>query len=286
MVDPIGLSLSLSAAEVKALTGWPDPMVQDYLNIIQRLIDYANALTELQVVDADDQGSLADQAAKAGVAAARLNQLYARHINLEQVVSGSQVGMARIRALICQNKDQCNDTDNELDSLRSMLAGTSARLARIERAHGWGVYRDTTYTSGSPWTLAGGTAAALPNDAGDSIISFMPPNVAPFYDGTKIRPANVGDYYILTVRFQAEYSGALPVVEFRVDLGGSVGEVFQETLSFKKGSGTPHPFSIVVPFYSLDTFVANGGIVELESVSGGDVDIWDIEYQINRVFAA
>ena len=39
MVDPIGLSMSLSAAEVKALTGWPDPMIQDYLNIIQRLID-------------------------------------------------------------------------------------------------------------------------------------------------------------------------------------------------------------------------------------------------------
>lgn len=314
MVDPIGLSMSLSAAEVKALTGWPDPMVQDYLNIIQRLIDYANALTGLQVADADDQSALAEQAAKAGFAAARMNQLYASHIDLEQVVAGSQSALDRLKALFCENKDQCNGTDSEVDALRGqvagaiargrglgrtqqdgigevdalrgMLAAMSARLTRLERTHGWGVYRDTTYTSGAPWTLTGGTSAALPNDAGSNIISYMPPNVGPFYDGSQVTPANVGDYYILTVRLQGEYSGTVPVVQFRVDIGGGTGEIFKELMTFPKGSGTPHHFSIVVPFYSLDTFVANGGTVELESLSGGNVDFWGIEYQINRVFAA
>ena len=285
MVDPIGLSMSLSAAEVKALTGWPDPMVEDYLNIIQRLIDYANALTELQIADSDDQSLLADQAARAGFAAARLNSLYSKHLDLEQVVEGSSVALARIKALICENQEMCDDSAHEIDSLRGMLAGVAARLARIERAHGWAIYSDTTYTSGSPWTLTGGTAATLPNDAGDNIITFMPPNVDAFYDGSQIRPAQVGDYYILTVRMRGEYNGALPIVEFRIDIGAA-DELFKETLTFPKGTGVSHPFSIVVPFYSLDTFLANGGTIELESLSGGDVDFWGIEYQINRVFAA
>lgn len=286
MVDPIGLSMSLSAAEVKALTGWPDPMVQDYLNIIQRLIDYANALTDLEAADADDQSSLAELRTGAARDAARLNALYARHIDLEQSVAGGEVALSRLRSLMCEADNNSASGQQELEGLRAQVASMAARLARVERAHGWGVYRDTTYTSGSPWTLVSGTAAALPNDAGNNITGFMPPNVAAFYDGTLIRPAQVGDYYILTVRLQAEFSGALPIVQFRVDLGGAVGEAFQELMTFPKGSGAPHNFSIVVPFYSLDTFVANGGTVELESLSGGDVDIWDIEYQINRVFAA
>ena len=36
--------LVLSAAEIKDLTGWPGPMVEDYLNIIDNLIEIANLL--------------------------------------------------------------------------------------------------------------------------------------------------------------------------------------------------------------------------------------------------
>jgi len=285
MVDPIGLSMSLSAAEVKALTGWPDPMIQDYLNIIQRLIDYANALTDLQVADTDDQSALAEQASQAALAASRLNRLYARHIDLEQVVSGSQVAMSRIRSLLNEQKHFGENAESDIDLLRGALAGAVARLSRLERAYGWGVYRDTTYSSGSPWTLTGGTAAALPNNAGDNTISFMPPGVKPFYDGSKIKPAAVGDYYILTVRMQGQYSGVLPVLEFRIDVGGSVGEICKETLTFDRGSGVTHPFSIVVPFEASEPFVTNGGTIELESVAGGDVDFWGMENQISRVNA-
>ena len=77
----------------------------------------------------------------------------------------------------------------------------------------------------------------------------------------------------------------LPVLEFRIDVGGSVGEICKETLTFDRGSGVTHPFSIVVPFEASEPFVTNGGTIELESVAGGDVDFWGMENQISRVNA-
>lgn len=42
------LGLDLSAAEVKALTGWPDPIVNDYVSVLNSLRALASAI---QVMD-------------------------------------------------------------------------------------------------------------------------------------------------------------------------------------------------------------------------------------------
>lgn len=54
-VSATELRLILSAAEIKGLTGWPDAMVQDYLNILSDLINFANAIDELQGAVIDTQ---------------------------------------------------------------------------------------------------------------------------------------------------------------------------------------------------------------------------------------
>lgn len=46
MASNIGATLqrlALSAAEIKQLTNWPDPMVEDYLNLLENLIRVVNA---------------------------------------------------------------------------------------------------------------------------------------------------------------------------------------------------------------------------------------------------
>jgi hypothetical protein len=54
-VSATELRLILSAAEIKDLTGWPDSMVEDYLNILSDLIDFATAINELQNAIVDTQ---------------------------------------------------------------------------------------------------------------------------------------------------------------------------------------------------------------------------------------
>ena len=49
MADPTTAKLRglvLSAYEVKTLTGWPDAMVEDYLNILRSLLELAGSIDE------------------------------------------------------------------------------------------------------------------------------------------------------------------------------------------------------------------------------------------------
>lgn len=154
-----------------------------------------------------------------------------------------------------------------------------------KRITGWASYVDTVYTAGSPFTVASGATVTLPNNAGTSITTYLPDNVRGFYDsGTgKITPEDVGDYYVFTIRFTAESTtGTTNYFDFSIDIGGSIGQIFRETKSMLKGSGTPHYYSIVCPGYTLDTFVANGGLVKITGGSA-DIEIYDIEFQISRV---
>ena len=129
-------------------------------------------------------------------------------------------------------------------------------------------------------------SAYLPNNAGTSITDYLPQCAigTGFYDGTYITPCTVGDYYILTVRFTARHSlGLSGVFEFGVDIGGAVGVIFRQVQSMPKGAGTDNFYSLAIPFYSLDTFLANGGRVQITQVAGGTLSIFDIEYQVALV---
>ena len=54
--------------------------------------------------------------------------------------------------------------------------------------HGWAQYNDDDYTVGSPFSVAEGVTASLPNNAASVLEGFLPLGVSSFYDGTKIRP--------------------------------------------------------------------------------------------------
>ncbi len=45
-IDPYRRRLALNAQEIQELTGWPDSMVQDYLNILEELLELASAVNE------------------------------------------------------------------------------------------------------------------------------------------------------------------------------------------------------------------------------------------------
>ena len=147
---------------------------------------------------------------------------------------------------------------------------------------GWARYVGDQYTVGSPFTIAEGVTSTLPNNAASKIETYLPFGITSFYDGNKITPAKVGDYYIFTIRFKAKGTNLNSVFDFGIDIGGSLGIIFPETIIFSKGSNTEQNFSIDTPGYSLDTFLSNGGLVKITAVTG-NISIYDIEFQITRV---
>ena len=151
---------------------------------------------------------------------------------------------------------------------------------------GWGVYIDTNYTAGSPF-LANQSASyiALPNNKGNVIETYLPSGVTTFYDGTKITPKNIGDYYSISIRFDAKNSSSTGYFSIGIDLGGSIGIAFKETLVFAKGANTEQSFSITVPAYSLGTFISNGGIIKILAEQG-NASIYNILYHVTQIHSA
>ena len=157
-------------------------------------------------------------------------------------------------------------------------------VVKTGAVHGWAVYRDNAHTSGSPLVISEGNTGELENNAAIVIDGYLPIGVTSFYDAVnyKITPENVGDYYMITVRFVASTSKNGGYFTFGIDIGGSLGIRFKEMFLFPKGNGVAHDFSIDIPCYSLDTFVANGGIPKIIS-ENGNTSIWDIELQVARI---
>jgi hypothetical protein len=152
---------------------------------------------------------------------------------------------------------------------------------------GWAVYRDTQYTSVSPFVISDGNVVILPNNAGTVVDNQLPPGVTAFYDGVtnKLTPKQVGDYYIFTIRFKGVSTINGSFLDFGVNTLAPTGYIFRETEPFSKGAGTEHAFSFTCPGFVSSNFFNNGGKVMLSSVNG-EADIYDIEYQIVRVHTA
>lgn len=152
---------------------------------------------------------------------------------------------------------------------------------------GWAQYSDNVYTVGSPLTINQGVSTKLTNNAATSITTQLPEGVTGFWSNStnKITPENDGDFYQVNVRFTGESSVADGVFDVYVDIGAPMNEIVRETRTFRKGAGNPQDFNFTFQLFSASTFVANGGEIYVESISG-DTDVYDIQIIINRVHEA
>ena len=148
---------------------------------------------------------------------------------------------------------------------------------------GWADYTDTTYTTGSPFSVIDGAAAVnLPNNAGTTVDSQKPVDVTSFYDGTVITGRN-GDAIGIVIEFKVRPTGAGadPRVKVSIDIGGAVGEIFPRDFTLSKGNGVEHFYLSSFFAYTLNTFESNGGIVKV-SCENENVEIYDIRYVVTR----
>lgn len=268
------------------------PVSRDKLAVLcngnQELIRFFEALFSV-VSDAEANGSDV-LTLLAGNATAAANQACSEVAALQAIID---------RAPQAASVDQIELLQEQINALRAnpiLVDSLEARITSLEMrppvhqrlpTQGWASYVDTLYTSGSPFVILDGVTSTLGNNAATKIETYLPYDVASYYDPStaKITPRNVGDYHVMAIRLIAKASAPFASLKFGIDIGGALGIIFQEEQAFPKGSGTYHPFTFICCGYSLDTFVANGGLVKLTAVDA-DVSVYNLDFQISRVFSA
>lgn len=150
---------------------------------------------------------------------------------------------------------------------------------------GWIQFSDTQYpTEAMALTVLQNVRTLLPNDA-LSVLNTNGPLVAPsWFSGNKFRPDSSGDYYELRLTFEANPTLNNRNLTVDLDIGGVQGIIWSKTERLARGAGVNTKVSLVIPVYTLGTFVANGG--EIFLTCGGEVDVFEIVLVIAKVVKA
>jgi len=151
---------------------------------------------------------------------------------------------------------------------------------------GWGNYENSSYTSASPLALTASTRTKLTIDAlGAGTNETYLPEAGSLWDNVnnKITPYTEGDMYDIRLRFKALPGVSDGYITGEVDIGGSEGVILEQTQRFLKGA-VEQSMLFVATIFTLNTFIANGGSIYLESSI--NVDIYDIGLLINRTHKA
>lgn len=154
------------------------------------------------------------------------------------------------------------------------------------RIQGWSQYEDTDRTVGTPsQTLTAGVRTLWTNDGGYSTTEKAPSDIVSSLWNTSTsthQPISEFDVYHLRMSFTAQnYSGTDPYIEIELDIGGSIGVVFSDAKSLRKG-GSAQSISLAFPVYTGSTYLANGGKFYLTYQGTGTCDIFKSSLLIVR----
>lgn len=178
--------------------------------------------------------------------------------------------------------------DNTAERIYDSLEKSKNNFEEINKWSGWAQYGDSQYTSASPLVISTETNSIIDIDGlGTTVKTQLPDGITDFYDtvNSKIIPENSGDGYSFSIGFKASNTSNNGDATIFVDIGGSFTRIFPRVFRFPRGSGVAHEFFFTTQFYTLGTFVANGGIIKIESGTG-NTSIYDITLQIHRTHKA
>ena len=152
--------------------------------------------------------------------------------------------------------------------------GTNWINDELER--GWVEIVDTTYTSGSPKTYAADTRTLFEIHADTTNSDYSPTGDASWWDGVNyiFQPTVLGAYYEIRLNMIIDNFTADRDIKIELDIGGSVGVVYAKNIRLSKVTAAQEE-SVVIPVYTLSTFIANGGKFYI-TPSGTSVDIHDV----------
>jgi hypothetical protein len=158
----------------------------------------------------------------------------------------------------------------------------AATLSEVHAWSGWGDYVDTQYTSGVPFQPAADQWTNLPNNALAGPRGYEP-SVGALFEGGKIL-GRTGDSLLITIEMTAlPTTAAVTYLDMAINIGGTVGRIYPRTFTFPKGQSMPRAFSFTVGAYTLETWEANGGQIQLNPSAA--INIYDHRVIIIRTTA-
>jgi hypothetical protein len=155
------------------------------------------------------------------------------------------------------------------------------------RGNGWANYVDTQYTSGSPLIVNNARVQLTCNGLGAATNKeYLPAGVEDFWTDNKIYLGGVGDSGDLRINFTA-LPQANAFFDIELDIGTDTPNIIAvETENVPKGN-VETKFTIAFPIFSLDTFIANGCKIYINTTdSDKRVDIYNISIFIKRDYKA
>ncbi len=174
------------------------------------------------------------------------------------------------------------------DYLDGALGKSSAQAGAVDTVTGWAQYGDSNYIEANPLITNSGQTSVISLDGlTNTIKSQLPLGVTDLYDAvsSKITPAESGDGYGMSIQFKGKNSSNNGDATIFIDIGGSFTRLFPKSFRFNRGAGTAHDYYFTFNFYSLGTFIANGGLIKIES-GQGNTQIYDIILQLHRTHKA
>lgn len=152
-------------------------------------------------------------------------------------------------------------TETSFNNFLRQNTGLTNELVSISTT-GWASYVDTMYTSGSPFSVSAGVTVPLPNNAGTIIDSQKPSDVVSFYQSGKITGRN-GDNLDAMIYFTSVPSATNAELDIWVDIGGSIGAIYVQTIYFRGTSPKGVLYSLPSA-YTGTTWEANGGTIYIK----------------------
>jgi hypothetical protein len=161
--------------------------------------------------------------------------------------------------------------DGTGDTLRVAGDKVNDNFTEIYNEKGWGYYVDSLATSS---IVVGTTYTQITIDAlGSNITGYLPKEirgVSHLWSGNKITPISIGDDYDgrfdLTVTAK---TGSPTLIDFIIDISGAAAGTNKAFTGYIQVGGTiPYSQSIDLDYFSLSTFITNGGRIYARTDAG------------------
>lgn len=174
--------------------------------------------------------------------------------------------------------------DGTGDSLRDAFNKSNNNFTEIYKERGWGYYVDSLAT---PTITVNTSYTQITIDAlGSNITSYLPKEirgVSHLWSSNKITPISIGDDY--NGRFDCTVTaktGSPTLIEFIIDISGSTAGTNKAFNGYiQTGGSIPYDQSLPLDYFSLSTFIANGGKLYAK-VDTGTITIGRRNIKISR----
>ena len=173
--------------------------------------------------------------------------------------------------------------DNTGDRVRAGGQKINENFTEVYNFTGWQQITDTTYTLASPLVIMEGVTGKIQTGTITKIDTQLPSGVTDLWNNTtdKLIAVNNGDGFTLSLRFKAKIDVINGYFDVAINIGGALGRVSNETVTFTRAANTEQKFDIDLSYFTGTTFIANGGIIEIVPTNG-DLSIYDIVLVIFR----